>query len=93
MSFSTCSTVACTAHKSQGATLDKAVVDLVPQPNLKSPIDVNFPYVPLSRVRRLQDLTILRPFDASVVKVKPNPACLAMMEYFKTLDKCKDVGA
>ena len=84
---------ACTAHKSQGATLDKAVVDLVPQPNLKSPIDVNFPYVPLSRVRRLQDLTILRPFDASVIKVKPNPACLAMMEYFKTLDKCKDMGA
>ena len=83
---------ACTAHKSQGATLDKAVVDLVPQPNLKSPIDVNFPYVPLSRVRRLIDLTILRPFDASVVKVKPNPACLAMMEYFKTLDKCRDVG-
>ena len=82
---------ACTAHKSQGMTLDKAVVDLVPQPNLKSPIDVNFPYVPLSRVRRLDDLTILRPFDARVIKVKPNPACLAMMEYFKTLDICKDM--
>ena len=82
---------ACTAHKSQGMTLDKAIVDLVPQPNLKSPIDINFAYVPLSRVRRLEDLVILRPSDANVIKVKPNPACLAMMEHFKTMDKCKDM--
>ena len=82
---------ACTAHKSQGMTLDKAIVDLVPQPTLKSPVDINFAYVPLSRVRRLEDITILRPFNADVMKVKPNPACLAMMDHFKTMDKCKDM--
>ena len=72
-------------------TLDKAIVDLVPQPNLKAPIDINFAYVPLSRVRRLEDITILRPFNAEIMKVKPNPACLAMMDHFKTMDKCKDM--
>ena len=82
---------ACTAHKSQGMTLDKAIVDLVPQPNRKGGIDVSFAYVPLSRVRRLEDLTILRPFDESVLKVKPNPACKAMLQHFKAMDKCKDM--
>ena len=82
---------ACTAHKSQGMTLDKAIIDLVPQPSMKGKIDVNHAYVPLSRVRRLKDLTILRPFDPSVIKIQPNTACVAMMEHFKTMDKCKDM--
>ena len=82
---------ACTAHKSQGMTLDKAIVDLVPQPNRKGTVDISFAYVPLSRVRRLQDLTILRNFDPSVMKVMPNPACITMLEHFKTMDKCKDM--
>ena len=81
----------CTAHKSQGMTLDKAIIDLVPQPTMKSPIDINFAYVPLSRVRRLEDLTILRPFDAKIIKVQPNQACSAMMEEFRKMDKCKDM--
>ena len=82
---------ACTAHKSQGMTLDKAIIDLLPQPSMKGKVDVNFAYVPLSRVRRLKDLTILRPFDPSVIKIQPNAACVAMMEHFKTMDKCKDM--
>ena len=80
---------ACTAHKSQGMTLAKATVDLVPQPDKRGGIDVSFAYVPLSRVRTLEDLLILRPFDASVMKVKPKPACVAMLEHFKSMDKCK----
>ena len=82
---------ACTAHKSQGMSLDEAIVDLLPQPSMKGKIDVNFTYVPLSCVRGLKDLTILRPFDPSVIKIQPNTACVAMMEQFKTMDKCKDM--
>ena len=57
----------CTAHKSQGQTLDTAIVDLVPS---YKPSGIEFAYVPLSRVRRLQDLTILRPFDPSILRIK-----------------------
>ena len=80
----------CTAHKSQGMTLDKAIVDLVPPSGMKS-IKLDFSYVPLSRVRRLEDLTILRPFDPNIIKVKPSEAYLSMMEEFKRMDKCKDM--
>ena len=84
-----------TSHKSQGMTLGKAIVDLVP-PIRKGrrkpdPIGIEFAYVPLSRVRRLEDLTILRMFDPSVLKVQVNKNCLAMMEEFRARDKCKDM--
>ena len=78
----------CTAHKSQGQTLSKAIVDLVP---LTKGIGIEFSYVPLSRVRRLEDLTILRPFDPSILKAKVKEGCAAMMEEFKARDKCKDM--
>ena len=78
----------CTAHKSQGETLSKAIVDLVPQANNKT-VGIEHAYVPLSRVRRLNDLTILRPFDPSILKVKVNEDCYAMMETFKAKDLCK----
>ena len=78
----------CTAHKSQGQTLSKAVVDLVP---VRKNVDIEFAYVPLSRVRRLEDLTILRPFNESVLKAKVNEACAAMMDEFKAKDKCRDM--
>ena len=71
-------------------TLDKAIVDLVPPAGMKS-IKLDFSYVPLSRVRRLEDLTILRPFDPNIIKVKPSEAYLSMMEEFKRMDKCKDM--
>ena len=81
----------CTAHKSQGKTLTKAIVDLVPQPGKKGEMEINFAYVPLSRVRRLQDLTILRPFDPSILRAKVNEGCAAMMDEFKRKDLCKDM--
>ena len=48
------------------------------------------PDVPLSRVRRLEDLTILREFPASVIlKPQVDEARTAMMDYFKEKDLCK----
>ena len=79
-----------TAHKSQGLTLEKAIVDLVPNPKFKGPQEVSFAYVPLSRVRRLEDLTILREFPASVIlQPQENEARNAMMAFFKEIDLCK----
>ena len=48
---------ACTIHKSQGMTLDKAVVNIGKEEN-----PIGSTYVGLSRVKRLQDL-LLHPFD------------------------------
>ncbi|KAF8123678.1 hypothetical protein EV363DRAFT_1140293, partial [Boletus edulis] len=45
-----------TVHKSQGMTMDRAIVDL------ESCKGTEAPYVMLSRVRTLQGLLILRPF-------------------------------
>ena len=78
-----------TAHKSQGMTLDKAIVDLVPSD--RRSVQINFAYVPLSRVRRLEDLTILRPFPVDVLKAKVNESCAAMMVAFKSRDLCKNL--
>ena len=78
----------CTAHKSQGKTLSKAIVDLVP---LKRGVGIEFAYVPLSRVRRLADLTILRPFNPSILRAKVNKGCAAMMEEFRRRDLCRDI--
>ena len=45
-------TFSCTAHKSQGQTLKKIIIDLVPPKCMKS-TDTSFAYVPLSRVHTL----------------------------------------
>ena len=81
----------CTAHKSQGKTLKKAIVDLVPINGKTKGVGIEFAYVPLSRVRRLQDLTILRPFDPRILNAKISEGCAAMMEEFKRKDLCKDM--
>lgn len=79
---------ACTAHKSQGQTLSKVVVDLVPSKGMKN-VDISFSYVPLSRVRTLNDLTILRPFDMSVMLKRLSPDCHDMMNDFRERDMCR----
>ena len=79
-----------TGHKSQGLTLGKAIIDLVPNPKYNKSLEVSFSYVPLSRVRKLEDLTILREFPASVIlNPKTNDARTAMMNHFKDIDLCK----
>eukprot|EP00111_Clytia_hemisphaerica_P005761 TCONS_00016706-protein len=72
---------ACTAHKSQGQTLSSIVIDLIPPKGMKR-IDLSFVYVPLSRIRRLSDLTILRPFNQNILNLPMDSDCKAMMEDF-----------
>ena len=81
----------CTTHKSQGQTLKKAIVDLIPRNGRARGVGIEFAYVPLSRVRRLQDLTILRPFDPAILNAQMNDACALMMEEYKARDICKDM--
>jgi ATP-dependent exoDNAse (exonuclease V) alpha subunit len=84
-----------TSHKSQGMTLAKAIVDLVPsiRKGRRNPdsVGIEFAYVPLSRVRTVEDLMILRAFDPSVLKIQVNASCFAMMEEFRARDMCKDM--
>ena len=57
-----------TVHKSQGQTLGKIIIDLVIPPG---PVEVASVYVPLSRVKRLDDLLIIRLFEFATIQVKP----------------------
>ncbi|CAF4982555.1 unnamed protein product [Rotaria sp. Silwood1] len=66
-----------TTHKSQGQTLNNVVIDLK-LPN--ETYDIAAVYVPLSRVKRLVDLVILRRFDYKVLLIKPSKSQLAEME-------------
>ena len=66
-----------TTHKSQGQTLSKVVVDLT---LLNETDDIAAVYVPLSRVKRLADLVILRHFDYKVLLIKPSKSQLGEME-------------
>ncbi|CAF1314365.1 unnamed protein product [Rotaria sp. Silwood1] len=70
-----------TTHKSQGQTLGKIIVDLV-MPH--GPIELASVYVSLSRVKRLDDLLIIRPFEFGTLQVKPSTA---QIEELKRLDK------
>ncbi|CAF2698583.1 unnamed protein product [Rotaria sp. Silwood2] len=66
-----------TTHKSQGQTLNNVVIDLtLPKEN----DDIAAIYVPLSRVKRLADLVILRHFDYQVLLIKPSKSQLAEIE-------------
>jgi ATP-dependent exoDNAse (exonuclease V) alpha subunit len=61
---------AITTYRAQGLTMNKIVVDLlVPLGTLQ----VASVYVPLGRVKRAEDIAILRPFDIKVLQVRPSP--------------------
>ena len=45
----------------------------------------------LSRVRALKDLTILRPFDRSILEAPINEGCVSMMNEFTLQDECRDM--
>jgi ATP-dependent DNA helicase PIF1 len=73
-----------TTHKSQGQTLKSVVIDL------KLPHgsdDIAAIYVPLSRVKRLEDLVILRHFDYKVLLMKPSKSQLTEIERLDNLYK------
>ncbi|KAG2361138.1 hypothetical protein BDR07DRAFT_1182013, partial [Suillus spraguei] len=57
-----------TAHKSQGQTLEKVIVDL----GSKWCRGAEKPYVMISRVTSLQSLFILRPFNYSKICSHPS---------------------
>ena len=66
---------AMTAHKSQGQTLNKAIIDL------DSCRGSEAPYVMASRVRSINDLLILRPFDFHKIR------CHLSQDLRKELDR------
>jgi hypothetical protein len=53
-----------TAHKAQGQTMDRAIVDL------ESCFGTESPYVMISRVRSLDGLRILRPFNIAKIQCR-----------------------
>ena len=69
-----------TTHKSQCQTLGKIIIDLVMPPGRTELASI---YVPLSRVKRLDDLLIIRPFELAALQVKPSKA---QVEELKRLD-------
>ena len=73
-----------TTHKSQDQTLHKIIIDLVMPPG---PIEVASTYVPLSRVKRLDDLVILRPFEFASLQVKPSAAQLEELNRLNKIAK------
>ena len=69
-----------TTHKSQGQTLSKVVIDL----KLPSETDdIAAVYVPLSRVKHLADLVLVRYFDYKVLLIKPSKSQVAQVEDLK----------
>ncbi|KAI0348767.1 hypothetical protein OH77DRAFT_1386661, partial [Trametes cingulata] len=55
-----------TAHKSQGQTFERVIVDL------ESCRGTEAPYVMLSRATRLEGVVILRPFSMSKISTRPS---------------------
>jgi ATP-dependent exoDNAse (exonuclease V) alpha subunit len=72
-----------TTHKSQGQTLSNVVIDLK-LPNETD--DIAAIYVPLSRVKRLDDLIILRHFDYKILLMKPSRSQLAEIDRLDKLN-------
>ncbi|CAF3882860.1 unnamed protein product [Adineta steineri] len=71
-----------TTHKSQGQTLSKAVIDLK-LPNETE--DIAAVYVPLSRLKGLVDVAILRHFEYKVLRIKPSKSQVAEIERLNKL--------
>ena len=64
--------------------MNKIVVDLqVPLGTLK----LASVYVPLSRVKRAEDVAFLRPFDMKVLQVRPSPAQDAELKRLDELNR------
>ncbi len=74
-----------TSYKDQGKTLEAIIVELVPSSNKSN--DPSFGYVPLSRVRRLQDLCILRPFPISILQSEVPPDLVAQNQRFNIIEQ------
>ena len=72
-----------TAYKAQGKTLESTITDLVPSQRV--PMNISFAYVPLSRVRRLSDILILRDFPPHVLQQKKTKDHIAQDKRFQQM--------
>ncbi|CAF1223162.1 unnamed protein product, partial [Didymodactylos carnosus] len=63
-----------TTYNSQGQTLPKIIVDLVFPPGSRP--QVAAAYVPISRVKKLENLIFLQPFSVSALQTRPSPDLL-----------------
>ncbi len=59
-----------TTYKAQGQTIPKVIIDLVLPPYV-SKFEIAAAYVPLSRVKSLEDILILRNFKFESISMKP----------------------
>ena len=75
---------AITTYKAQGLTVEKIVVDLQLPPTASQVASI---YVPLSRVKRAEDLAILRPFVMKILQIRPSPAQNAELALLDELDR------
>ncbi len=80
-----------TSYKSQGKTLSSAIIDLVPPKRYH--VDTSFSYVPLSRVRRLDDVVILRDFPQWVLNKKKSHDHTAQDMHFGELARVSAMSA
>ena len=73
-----------TTYKAQGLTMEKIVVDLQLSPTASQ---VASTYVPLSWIKRAEDLAILRPFDMKVLQIRLSPGQNAELARLDELDR------
>ena len=76
---------ALTAHKAQGKTLNKVIIDLS-KPS-KGKLDDNFVYVALSRAKKLDNVLILRDFEESVLLSKISEDLLIENHRLEAIEK------
>ena len=74
-----------TAHKAQGKTLSKVIIDLSIPPTGR--LDNAYAYVVLSRLKCLKDFLILRKFPISVLQQKHCP------DYWLELNRLYGLGS
>ncbi|CAF0996619.1 unnamed protein product [Didymodactylos carnosus] len=75
---------AITTHKSQGQTMAKIIVDLVYLTSKNA--ETASAYVPLSGVKRLEDLAIYRPFPYKSLLVQPTSDQTSELRRLETLN-------
>ncbi|CAF4690582.1 unnamed protein product, partial [Didymodactylos carnosus] len=75
---------AITTHKSQGQTMAKIIVALVYLTSKNA--ETASAYVPLSRVKRLEDLAIYRPFPYKSLLVQPTSDQINELRRLETLN-------
>ncbi|CAF1563349.1 unnamed protein product [Rotaria magnacalcarata] len=73
-----------TTYKAQGLTMNKIVVDLQVPLGTMQVVSI---YVPLSRVKKAEDVAILRPFALKVLQIRPSLAQDAELKRLEQLNR------